>query len=140
MPSAIQPPAGQTAKSRTANMSPIKPQDFGYEQARHLLWRAGFGGTPQQINQELTDAYNERSWFGLGGQDPNEGRALDALMAANMTGGPARLREAMLASGADPVTLLNNFPEGSIERRLYLDLINQVPELKAQVDAATGAS
>lgn len=98
------------------------------------------GGTPQQINQELTDAYNEHSWFGLGGQDPNEGRALDALMAANMTGGPAQLREAMLASGADPVTLLNNFPEGSIERRLYLDLINQVPELKAQVDAATGTS
>lgn len=22
---------------------------FGYDQARHLLWRAGFGGTPQQI-------------------------------------------------------------------------------------------
>ncbi len=50
MPSAhTQPPAGQTAKARSANMSPIKPQDFGYEQARHLLWRAGFGGTPQQI-------------------------------------------------------------------------------------------
>ncbi len=27
----------------------IKKADFGYEQARHLLWRAGFGGTPQQI-------------------------------------------------------------------------------------------
>lgn len=57
-----------------------------------------------------------------------------------MSGGPARLREAMLASGADPVILLNNFPPESIERRLYLDLINQVPELKAQVDAAAGSS
>lgn len=27
----------------------IRDRDFGYEQARHLLWRAGFGGTPQQI-------------------------------------------------------------------------------------------
>jgi uncharacterized protein (DUF1800 family) len=26
----------------------IKPAEFGYEQARHLLWRAGFGGTPTQ--------------------------------------------------------------------------------------------
>jgi uncharacterized protein (DUF1800 family) len=30
-------------------MRPIRPADFGYEQARHLLWRAGFGGTPAQI-------------------------------------------------------------------------------------------
>jgi len=30
-------------------MSPIKKQAFGYEQARHLLWRAGFGGPPSQI-------------------------------------------------------------------------------------------
>lgn len=29
--------------------SPIRDEDFGFEQARHLLWRAGFGGTPQQI-------------------------------------------------------------------------------------------
>ncbi len=32
-----------------ASMSPIKPENFGYDQARHLLWRAGFGGTPRQI-------------------------------------------------------------------------------------------
>jgi len=30
-------------------MSPISKQDFGFDQARHLLWRAGFGGTPEQI-------------------------------------------------------------------------------------------
>lgn len=33
----------------TESMSPIKPAAFGYAEARHLLWRAGFGGTPNQI-------------------------------------------------------------------------------------------
>ena len=31
------------------HLRPIEPEDFGYMQARHLLWRAGFGGTPSQI-------------------------------------------------------------------------------------------
>ncbi len=30
-------------------LTPIEPAAFGYEQARHLLLRAGFGGTPEQI-------------------------------------------------------------------------------------------
>lgn len=30
-------------------LAPIEPAAFGYEQARHLLLRAGFGGTPEQI-------------------------------------------------------------------------------------------
>lgn len=33
----------------TTSLSPIKREDFGYDEARHLLWRAGFGGTPAQI-------------------------------------------------------------------------------------------
>lgn len=33
----------------SASMNPISAQKFGFEQARHLLWRAGFGGTPEQI-------------------------------------------------------------------------------------------
>lgn len=33
----------------SASMAPIKPDRWGYDQARHLLWRAGFGGTPAQI-------------------------------------------------------------------------------------------
>lgn len=33
-----------------ANLKPLKAEHFGYPQARHLLWRAGFGGTPEQIN------------------------------------------------------------------------------------------
>jgi uncharacterized protein (DUF1800 family) len=32
-----------------ASMSPIAADRFGYDQARHLLWRAGFGGTSAQI-------------------------------------------------------------------------------------------
>ncbi len=31
------------------HLKPIHPRRFGYEQARHLLLRAGFGGTPSQI-------------------------------------------------------------------------------------------
>jgi len=31
------------------SLSALPTNKFGYEQARHLLWRAGFGGTPQQI-------------------------------------------------------------------------------------------
>jgi len=29
--------------------APIEPGAFGFDEARHLLWRAGFGGTPRQI-------------------------------------------------------------------------------------------
>jgi hypothetical protein len=32
-----------------ASLAAIDGSDFGYEQARHLLFRAGFGGTPAQI-------------------------------------------------------------------------------------------
>ncbi len=51
--------AGSTGAKRTprtmvrpidSSTVPIRPRDFGYEQARHLLLRAGFGGTPKQIN------------------------------------------------------------------------------------------
>ncbi|MEM9083550.1 MAG: DUF1800 family protein, partial [Planctomycetota bacterium] len=31
------------------SMSAIGPRDFGYDHARHLLWRAAFGGTPEQV-------------------------------------------------------------------------------------------
>ena len=39
----------QSRPAINPSMSPISPDSFGYDQARHLLWRAGFGGTPQQI-------------------------------------------------------------------------------------------
>ena len=31
------------------SMLPIQDEEFGYREARHLLWRAGFGGTDEQI-------------------------------------------------------------------------------------------
>ena len=37
------------AEARRA-LSPIDAAEFGYDQARHLLWRAGFGGTPAQVS------------------------------------------------------------------------------------------
>ncbi|MBC7835209.1 MAG: DUF1800 domain-containing protein [Phycisphaerales bacterium] len=33
----------------STSLKPISREKFGFAEARHLLWRAGFGGTPQQI-------------------------------------------------------------------------------------------
>lgn len=41
--------AASVAGHRRTGLAPIADRDFGYDQARHLLWRAGFGGTPDQI-------------------------------------------------------------------------------------------
>jgi len=38
------------AQQPVATLNPINPKDFGFAQARHLLSRAGFGGTPQQVH------------------------------------------------------------------------------------------
>lgn len=43
------PPQAQDLDTLTTSTQAISPADFGYDQARHLLWRAGFGGTPAQI-------------------------------------------------------------------------------------------
>lgn len=39
----------QPTERISASLKPLRAIDFGYEQARHLLLRAGFGGTPRQI-------------------------------------------------------------------------------------------
>lgn len=44
----------------TASLRPIRDEAFGYNQAKHLLWRAGFGGTPLQI-RTLADWGPERA-------------------------------------------------------------------------------
>jgi len=111
------------------------------QQGIHFDWQQDnaerlAGGDPANVNKELQDAFNARALGFLWG-DIDEGRALDALMAANMQGGPQRILEAVTASGANVVDIMNAFPEGSVERRLYLDLIEQVPELQAQITAAT---
>jgi uncharacterized protein (DUF1800 family) len=41
-------------------LTPLRPESFGYAEARHLLWRAGFGGTPEQV-QTLVEWGPERS-------------------------------------------------------------------------------
>ncbi|MBX3384051.1 MAG: DUF1800 domain-containing protein [Phycisphaeraceae bacterium] len=50
-PDAVQPPADEPAdEGRLSNsMRPIRREAFGEEEARHLLWRAGFGGNSEQI-------------------------------------------------------------------------------------------
>ncbi|MBY0310600.1 MAG: DUF1800 domain-containing protein [Phycisphaerales bacterium] len=42
-------PMSRSTPRLTGSLNPIKDKDWGYAQARHLLWRAGFGGTPAQI-------------------------------------------------------------------------------------------
>jgi len=42
------------------SLKPLPASEFGYAQARHLLWRAGFGGTPMQI-QTLVNWGPEKS-------------------------------------------------------------------------------
>ncbi len=44
----------------TPSMKRISTEAFGFDEARHLLWRAGFGGTPQQI-QALASMGPERA-------------------------------------------------------------------------------
>lgn len=36
-------------RSVTQSLAPLPAKQFGFVQARHLLWRAGLGGTPDQI-------------------------------------------------------------------------------------------
>lgn len=50
-PAPARPTKGGQNRPRpvTSSLDPIKPAAWGYDQARHLLWRAGFGGTPEQI-------------------------------------------------------------------------------------------
>ena len=38
-----------SASPITTSTRPIEKQDFGFDEARHLLWRAGFGGTAEQV-------------------------------------------------------------------------------------------
>ncbi|HBS28756.1 MAG TPA: hypothetical protein DEB06_04740 [Phycisphaerales bacterium] len=39
----------QDTPSISSSLRPIDADRFGLDEARHLLWRAGFGGTPQQV-------------------------------------------------------------------------------------------
>ncbi len=52
--------AQTTASPPPGHLRPLAPAAFGYPEARHLLWRAGFGGTPTQI-RALTDWGIERA-------------------------------------------------------------------------------
>src|SRR5438445_4196192 len=44
-------PAGARTDAWVEDLSPIGPADWSYERARHLLERAGFGGTPEDIER-----------------------------------------------------------------------------------------
>src|SRR4029450_12988476 len=46
---AAEPASGPGPKAWTDDLSPIGAQDWTYDRAAHLLERAGFGGTPEEI-------------------------------------------------------------------------------------------
>jgi hypothetical protein len=46
---ALAPAALAADETWTGDLSPIGAEDWGYAQARHLLERAGFGGTPDEV-------------------------------------------------------------------------------------------
>jgi len=46
---ATEPPSGPGPKAWADDLSPIGTQDWSYDRAAHLLERAGFGGTPEEI-------------------------------------------------------------------------------------------
>ncbi len=50
-PAVTAPPVEPEIHPWVGDLSPLADSDFGYEQAAHLLERAGFGGTPSQIEQ-----------------------------------------------------------------------------------------
>ncbi len=52
--------SGVAHSARSTALQPLGPESFGYAEARHLLLRAGFGGTPEQI-QTLVEWGAERS-------------------------------------------------------------------------------
>ncbi len=45
---------GVKVAAASASLNPIRKQDFDFAAARHLLWRAGFGGTPDQVQMLVT--------------------------------------------------------------------------------------
>jgi hypothetical protein len=51
LPQAAPEPAGAGPASWTNDLSPIAPSDWNYNRAAHLLERAGFGGTPEDIGR-----------------------------------------------------------------------------------------
>jgi len=46
---AAEPALGPGPTAWADDLSPIGPQDWSYDRAEHLLERAGFGGTPEQV-------------------------------------------------------------------------------------------
>ena len=48
-PASAQPVANAARRGVSSSLSPLAARKFGFDEARHLLWRAGFGGTPRQV-------------------------------------------------------------------------------------------
>ncbi len=66
----------------TLSLKPIKREDFGYDEARHLLNRAGFGGGPAQIESLVAlgpqDAVDHLLNFEEAGAEPVQAGQFDA--------------------------------------------------------------
>jgi hypothetical protein len=74
-------PAGTPAsKGPTVSLVPLKPDAWTLDHARHLLWRAGFGGTPAQLKTihawGLTKSLDQLFTFVKEGEDTHPQPAL----------------------------------------------------------------
>jgi len=47
-------PVDSTGHAWIGDLAPLADRDFGYSQAAHLLERAGFGGTPAEIEDRVS--------------------------------------------------------------------------------------
>lgn len=116
---------GNDRRAPTASMRAIRREQFGEREARHLLWRAGFGGTDAQIRtlaswgperavDHLLDVESVGGYPGVGldefGSDvirpftPMELRAYRAALQSGDEAGVARfraLRESMQRADRD---------------------------------------
>ena len=66
---------GENYRSWVNDLTPISELDWSYERARHLLERAGFGGTPEEISRLAlltpTQAVKSLVHFDKSGQNIN---------------------------------------------------------------------
>jgi uncharacterized protein (DUF1800 family) len=94
----------------TPSLLRIRDEEFGVDQARHLLWRAGFGGTRTQIDTLVTwgpeKAVDTLLGFGAGSGKPAFQPVTEDLFKGDIMRAPTqaerqRYRQAQLAQDED---------------------------------------
>ncbi len=102
----------QAPAAWTNDLSPIGPSDWNYDRAAHLLERAGFGGTPEEIEKlaAMTPAeavdylvdYETIDDSGLPAYEPSDTYPHGHRFSRNFAGGGRRSRETGKVLGIKP--------------------------------------